>query len=70
MADLIASGRGTALARYQPWRQYFLVDEARAGSRDLPSGDLVSALIALETNRERARALALLEGDRSAAEAG
>ncbi len=61
MAELIASGRGAALARYQPSQRYFLVDEARVGRRDLPSGNLVSALIALETNRDRARAPALLE---------
>lgn len=36
------------------------MDEARVGGRDLPSGNLVSALIALETNRDRARAPALL----------
>ena len=55
-----ASGREAALARYQPSQRYFLVDEARVGGRDLPSGNLVSALIALETNRDRARAPALL----------
>ena len=60
VAELIASGRGAALARYQPSQRYFLVDEARVGGRDLPSGNLVSALIALETNRDRARAPALL----------
>ena len=50
VVDLIAPGRGAALARYQPSQRYFLVDEARVGARDLPSGNLVSALIALETN--------------------
>ena len=60
VAELIASGRGAALARYQPSQRYFLVDEARVGGRDLPSGNLVSALIAVETNRDRARAPALL----------
>ena len=60
VAELIASGRGAALARYQPSQRYFLVDEARVGGRELPSGNLVSALIALETNRDRARAPALL----------
>ena len=60
VAELIASGRGAALARYQPSQRFFLVDEARVGGRDLPSGNLVSALIALETNRDRVRAPALL----------
>jgi hypothetical protein len=60
VAELIASGRGAALARYQPSQRYFLLDEGRVGGADLPSGNLVSALIALETNRDRARAPALL----------
>ncbi len=60
VAELIASGRGAALVRYQPSQRYFLVDEARVSGRDLPSGNLVSALIALETNRDRAQAPALL----------
>jgi predicted transposase/invertase (TIGR01784 family) len=60
VAELIASGRGAALARYQPSQRYFLVDEARVSGPELPSGNLVSALIALETNRDRARAPALL----------
>ena len=60
VAQLIASGRGGSLARYQPSQRYFLLDEGRVGSADLPSGNLVSALIALETNRDRARAPALL----------
>ena len=60
VAELIASGRGGSLARYQPSQRYFLLDEGRVGGADLPSGNLVSALIALETNRDRARAPALL----------
>ena len=60
VAELIASGRGASLARYQPSQRYFLLDEGRLGGADLPSGNLVSALIALETNRDRARAPALL----------
>ena len=60
VAELIASGRGAALARFQPSQRYFLLDEGRVGSANLPSGNLVSALIALETNRDRARAPALL----------
>ena len=60
MAELIASGRGASLARYQPSQRYFLLDEGRVGGADLPSGNLVSALIALETNRDRLRAPELL----------
>ena len=60
VAELIAFGRGGSLARYQPSQRYFLLDEGRVGGADLPSGNLVSALIALETNRDRARAPALL----------
>ena len=61
MSALIASGGGAALARYQPSQRYFLLDEGRVGGADLPSGNLVSALIALETNPDRVRAAALLE---------
>ena len=61
VAELIASGRGGSLARYQPSQRYFLLDEGRIGGADLPSGNLVSALIALETTRDRARAPALLQ---------
>ncbi len=60
VGELIASGRGAALARYQPSLRYFLVDEARVGGGDLPSGNLESALIALESNRDPARAPGLL----------
>lgn len=60
VGELIASGCGAALARYQPSQRYFLVDEARVGGGDLPAGNLVSALIALESNRDPARAPALL----------
>ena len=49
-----------ALGRYQPSQRYFLLDEGRVGGADLPSGNLVSALIALETNRDRMLAAALL----------
>ena len=59
VAELAASG-GTALAPYQPSQRYFLLDEGRIGGADLPSGNLVSALIALETNRDRLRASELL----------
>ena len=60
VAELIASGGGAVLARYQPSQRYFLLDEGRVGGSDLPSGNLVSALIALETNRDRERAPTLL----------
>ena len=60
VSELIASG-GPDLARYQPSQRYFLLDEGRLGSADLPRGNLVSALIALETNRDGARLPALLE---------
>ena len=60
VAELIASGGGAALAWYQPSQRYFLLDEGRVGGADLPSGNLVSALIALETNRDRLRASELL----------
>ena len=59
VSELIASG-GAALARYQPSQRYFLLDEGRVGDVDLPRGNLVSALIELETNRERGRLPALL----------
>ena len=60
VAALIASARGAALARYQPSQRYFLLDEDRVGGADLSSGNLLSALIALETNRDRLRAPELL----------
>jgi predicted transposase/invertase (TIGR01784 family) len=61
VAELIASGRGASLAQYQPSQRYFLLDEGRVGGADLPSGNLVSALIALETTRDRLRAPELLD---------
>ena len=63
VAELIASGRGASLARYQP-------SQGRVGGPDLPSGNLVSALIALETNRDRLRAGVARRVDRSASQAG
>ena len=59
VSELIASG-GAGLARYQPSQRYFLLDQGRVGGAALPRGNLVSALIALETNRDRARLPALL----------
>ena len=61
VAGLIASGGGASLARYQPSQRYFLLDEGRVGGANLPSGNLVSALIALETTRYRLRAPELLD---------
>ena len=60
MADLIAPVE-PALARHQPSLRYFLLDEGRADRGDLPPGNLVSALIALEANRDRERLPALLD---------
>ena len=60
VSELIAAG-GPALARYQPAQQYFLLDEGRVDGGALPPGNLVSALIALETNRDRSRLPALLD---------
>ena len=59
VSELIASG-GAALARYQPSQRYFLLDDGRVGDADLPGGNLVSALIALETSRDRERLPELL----------
>ena len=60
VSELIAAG-GPALSRYQPSQQYFLLDEGRVDGGALPSGNLVSALIALETNRDRSRFPALMD---------
>ena len=43
------------LAPYQPSQRYFLLDEGSTRAADLPGGNLVSALVALETTRERAQ---------------
>ena len=61
VSALIASGGGDALAPYQPSQRYFLLDEGRAGAGELPRGNLVSVLIALETNRDRERLPDLLD---------
>ena len=60
VADLIAPVE-PALARHQPSLRYFLLDEGRAERGGLPPGNLVSALIALEANRDRERLPALLD---------
>ena len=60
VSRLIASGN-PMLERYQPSQRYFLLDEGRVGSAELHPGNLVSALIALETNRDTARLPALLD---------
>ena len=59
VAAMIAFG-GKALAPYQPSLRYYLLDEGRAGEDDLPRRNLVSALVALETNRKREQAPVLL----------
>ena len=59
VAELLASGGG-ALARYQASQRYFLLDEGSVEEAELPRGNLVSALIALETNRDRTRLPELL----------
>ena len=59
VAELIAFG-GEALARYQPSLRYYLLDQGRLGADDLPGRNLVSALIALETNRADERVPELL----------
>ena len=60
VSELIASG-GSVLARYQPSQRYFLLDGGRWENAALPRGNLVSALIALEKNRDPERAPALLK---------
>ena len=59
VAELIAFG-GEALARYQPSLRYYLLDQGRLRADDLPGRNLVSALIALETNRASERVPELL----------
>ena len=54
VADLLGV-TDEALAPYQPSQRYFLLDEASTRPVDLPAGNLVSALVALETPRERAQ---------------
>ena len=54
MRDLVSGGSGP-LAPYQPSQRYYLLDAARAADADLPSGNLVSALVGLEKTRDRAR---------------
>ena len=50
VAELVAATED-ALAPYQPSQRYFLLDEARTRPADLPAGNLVSALVALERMR-------------------
>ena len=59
VSELVASS-DPVLARYQPSQRYFLLDEGRAAREGLPRDNLVSALIALETNRDRTRLPGLL----------
>ena len=60
VSELVASS-DPVLAPYQPSQRYFLLDEGRAAREGLPRDNLVSALIALETNRDRTRLPGLLE---------
>ena len=60
VAELVAFG-GPALAPYQPSQRYFLLDEGRARREGLPRDNLVSTLIGLETDPDRARLPELLE---------
>ena len=53
MRELTAAGR--LLAPYQPSQRYHLLDAAHAADADLPSGNLVSALVGLEKTRDRSR---------------
>ena len=51
VADLLAATEAV-LAPYQPSQRYLLLDEARMRPADLPPGNLVSSLVALETTRD------------------
>ena len=53
MTDLVAA-KSELLASYQPSQRYYLLDAARVSHADLPSGNLVSALISLEKTRDTA----------------
>ena len=53
MNELVAHGE--PLAPYQPSQRYYLLDAARTADADLPSGNLVSALVGLEKGRDTAR---------------
>ena len=55
VAEMIAGG-GPALAPYQPSQRYYLLDERMVGAHALPRNNLMSALVALESNRDRERA--------------
>lgn len=54
MNDLVAVG-SDALAPCQPSQRYYLLDGARVADADLPTDNLVSALIDLEKTRDAAR---------------
>ena len=51
MTELIAAGDGV-LAPYQPSQRYYLLDGVRVPDADLPSDNLVSALVRLEKARD------------------
>ena len=54
MNDLVA-GVEPPLEPYQPSQRYYVLDAARTADADLPSGNLVSALVGLEKGRGKAR---------------
>ena len=54
MNDLVAVAE-PPLAPYQASQRYYLLDAGRTADADLPSGNLVSALVGLEKGRGRAR---------------
>jgi hypothetical protein len=54
VTNLLAAGSDVP-APYQPSQRYYVLDVVRAADADLPSGNLVSALIGLEKTRDAAR---------------
>jgi len=54
LTKLLAAGNDV-LAPYQPSQRYYVLDVARAADADLPAGNLVAALSALEKARGAAR---------------
>ena len=53
---------GAGLAPYQPSQRYCVVDEQRLGEDELPSGNLMTAIVQLERNRSLADLARLVEG--------
>ena len=52
---------GPGLAPYQPSQRYYVVDERRLGEDDLPSGNLMTAIVQLERSRSLADLARLVE---------